>query len=216
MFIYTDDAIKCGEQHIGNTPRSIMTKGKSVTTGTQYGNFIRGNKDKLMISYRREPSHDYTMSGACGVLFENEIHFFGGSDDSLDYDSGDYDYDKDFSRQHFVIETKRSGQLIQMTKKEDLEIGFGFPSCISFEIPSKHFSWFKINVVILCFGSIHQKSCYIFDGKLTYIGDSNYSHDQGGLTKYKGNLLTVGGYKNNQKTEIMKKEENDILKWSAV
>ena len=31
-----------------------------------------------MISYRREPSHDYTMRGACGVLFEGEIHFFGG------------------------------------------------------------------------------------------------------------------------------------------
>ena len=49
-----------------------------------------------------------------------------------------------------------------------------------------------------------------------YIGDSTYEHKHGGLTKYKGNLLTVGGYKNNQRTEIMKKEENDILKWSAV
>ena len=39
---------RCGELHIGNTPRSIMTKGNSMSHGTQYGNFIRGNKDKLI------------------------------------------------------------------------------------------------------------------------------------------------------------------------
>ena len=73
---YGNDGVnQCGELHIGNTPRSIMTKGNSISFGTQYGNFIRGNKDKLMITYRREPSHDYTMYGACGVLFEGEIHF---------------------------------------------------------------------------------------------------------------------------------------------
>ena len=65
----------CHELHIGNTPRSIMTKGNSMSFGTQYGNFIRGNKDKLMISYRRESSHDYSMRGTCGVLLEGEIHF---------------------------------------------------------------------------------------------------------------------------------------------
>ena len=71
-----------------------MTKGNSVAIGTPYGNFIRGNKDKLMISYRREPLHDYTMDGACGVLFEGEIHFFGG------YNNGNEPW-TDFSRQHF-------------------------------------------------------------------------------------------------------------------
>ena len=68
---------QCGELHIGNTPRSIMTKGNSNANGTRYGNFIKGNRDKLMISYRRERTHDYTIDGACGVLFEGEIHFFG-------------------------------------------------------------------------------------------------------------------------------------------
>ena len=98
-----------------------MTKGNSVAIGTKYGNFIRGNKDKLMISYRREPSHDYTMFGACGVLFEGEIHFFGGWNYTID--DGD-NLDFDLTRQHFVIETKRRGQLVQMTKKQDLEIEF--------------------------------------------------------------------------------------------
>ena len=44
----------CEQLHIRNTPRSIMTKGNSVENGTEYGNFINGNRDKLMISYRRE------------------------------------------------------------------------------------------------------------------------------------------------------------------
>jgi len=88
----------CLELHIGNTPRSIMTKGISVTNGTQYGNFIRGNKDKLMISYMRESSHDYTMVGASGVLFEGEIHFFGGLNYTHYIGEG-----MDFTRQHFVI-----------------------------------------------------------------------------------------------------------------
>ena len=76
---------RCNELHIGNTPRSIMTKGistrrKNRLPGSLYGNLDPGNNDKLMISYKRVPSHDYTMWEACGVLFEGEIHFFGGSD----------------------------------------------------------------------------------------------------------------------------------------
>ena len=45
------------------------------------------------------------------VLYEGDIHFFGGDSHSL-------------ARQHFVIETKRSGKLVKMVKKEDLEIPF--------------------------------------------------------------------------------------------
>ena len=155
MNLNSADVGSCGEKHIGNTPRSIMTKGNSVTIGTRYGNFIRGNNDKLMISYRREPSHDYTMEGTCGILFKGEMHFFGG--------------ERGLDRQHFVVETKRNDQLVKMTKKEDLEIGFIFPSCSSFEMNSEYFPWFKTYFVILCFDSNHRKSCYSFDGELTYI-----------------------------------------------
>ena len=45
---------------IGNTPRSVMTKGVSISF-IHYGNFIRGNKDK-------------PMNGGCGILFEGQ-HF---------------------------------------------------------------------------------------------------------------------------------------------
>ena len=199
----------CNELHIGNTPRSIMTKGNSISYGTRYGNFIKGNRDKLMITYRREPSHDYAMTGACGVLFEGEIHFFGG----YNYTAVGMD-DVDLTRQHFVIETKRSGQLVKMTKKGDLEIGFEGPSCSSFEFTSDYFPWFKTNVVILCFDTYHQKSCYSFDGTLNDIGDSNFNHLTGGLTKYKRKLLTACG--SDQKTELLEKVENKNFSWSIV
>ena len=193
----------CKELHIGDIPRSIMTKGNSVTNGTQYRNFIRGNKDKLMITYRREPSHDYSMRYACGVLFEGEIHFFGGVNNTPPGFG-------DFSRQHFVIETKRRGQLVKMTAKEDLEIGFVDASCSSF-------TFFETTIVTLCFDSLHQKSCYSFDGKLTHICDSNLKHYPGGLVRYKSNLLTVGSvFQENQKTEIMTVNENKNFAWSVV
>ena len=206
---------QCKELHIGNTPRSIMTKGNSVTIGNQYGNFIRGNKYKLMISYRREPSHDYTMDQACGVLFEGEIHFFGGVDVVV-YNTDDlFPRYVDLTRQHFVIETKRSGQLVKLTKKEDLRIGLTDHSCATIDMASGN------KAVMLCFDHTDRcctrdKSCYLFDGELTYIGASNYSHYQGGLTKYKSALLTVGGAWDNQKTEILKMNRNENLFWSVV
>ena len=90
----------CGEQHV-HTPRSIMTKGNSSSRGSFYRNAILGNADKLMVSYERIPSHDYTMYGACSVVYEGDIHFFGGFN---------YFHHFDFTRQHFVIETQRSGK----------------------------------------------------------------------------------------------------------
>ena len=207
----------CNELHTGNTPRSIMTKGNSVAIGTQYTNFIRGNRDKLMISYRREQSHDYTMYSACGVLFQGEIHFFGGHDYKTDDVIFNYTDDGiDLTRQHFVIETNRKGKLVEMTKKEDLEIGFSSPSCSSVAMTADRFPWFKTNVVILCFDLHLKKSCHSFNGQLTKIGDSNYRHWQGGLVKYKSVLLTVGGFIDNQKTEIMEMDETKNFSWSII
>ena len=215
LFINSSDVgdTACNELHIGNTPRSIMTKGNSVAIGTPYGNFIRGNKDKLMISYRREPGHDYAMLGACGVLFEGEIHFFGGQNP--------------LSRQHFVIETQRSGQVVKMTRKEDLGSELMSPSCASIEMTSEYFPWFHTNLVILCFDFETKKSCYSFDSKLTYIGDSSYVHFTGKLAKYKGNLLTIGGsnfgnyfgngtFYGNKKTEILEINRSRNFSWSVV
>ena len=113
-----------------------------------------------------------------------------------------------------------SSLYIDKLSKKILHDGFSileypFPSCSSLEITSEHFPWFKTNVVILCFDYFHPKSCYSFDGELTYIGESNYAHFCGGLTKYKTNLLNVGGY-DNQKTEIMKIDANKNFSWSIV
>ena len=106
-----------------------------------------------------------------------------------------------------------------MTTKGNLEFRFTSPACSSIEFTSDYFPWFQKNVVILCFDKFDPKKCYSFDGKLTYIGDSYYEHSYGGLTKYKTNLLSVGGcylkggpfggpFDGNQKTEILKIREN--------
>ena len=113
VFENTTESSYCGEKHIGNTPRSIMTKGTSTEPKSRpYGNFHPGRNDKLMITYRRESSHDYTMSGACAVLYQGEMHFFGGK-----Y----YSTTRFAPSQHFVIERQRSGQLVKMTKKKNLD-----------------------------------------------------------------------------------------------
>ena len=108
----------CQEDHIGNTPRSIMTKGTSTRRknrlpGYLYGNFDPGNQDKLMITYYRDQSHNYTLFNACGVIYHGDMHFFGGTQYGVGY--------KDFSRQHFIIETHRSGKMVQMKKMKDLD-----------------------------------------------------------------------------------------------
>ena len=113
----------CNENHIGNTPRSIMTKGtstrrKNSLPGYLYGNFDPGDQDKLMITYKRDPTHNYTLSAACGVIYQGNIHFFGGDSDGGLLDKLE---NVDFSKQHFMIETKRSGRMVKMTKMKDLE-----------------------------------------------------------------------------------------------
>ena len=189
-----------------------MTKGQSSrNTTTPYGNLVLGNKDKLMISYKREPSHDYSMNGACGVMFEGEMHFFGGFSEDPGYN---------ITHQHFVIETQRGGQTVEMIRNEYLKFGMIDPSCSNFEMTSEYFPWFKTNVVILCFGYGRERSCYSFDGKLNHIGDSNFGHWYGGLTKYKQTLLTAGGrasaLNDFQKTEILKLDRNRNFTWSVV
>ena len=132
----------CGEKHIGNTPRTIMTKGTSTQPKPRpYGNFHPGNNDKLMISYRREPSHDYSMAENCGVLYRGEMHFFGGK-----YYNG-----ARFADQHFVVERQRSGQLVKMTKKKNLDNELQGHSCSTFDITSETFPWTTKTIVILCF-----------------------------------------------------------------
>ena len=203
----TDSGGECDEKHIGNTPRSIMTKGNSVANGTRYGNFIKGNRDKLMMAYRREPTHDYMMAGACDVFYKGEIHFFGGQKWY------------NLTRQHFVIETDRGkSNLPKMRKEKNLAIEFEYPKCM--EMTREIFgSWISKTFVILCFGNFEKNSCYSFDDKenqLTLMGYSNVGHYRGGLQTYQRHLLTVGnedGRLGNKKTELNK---NGDFNWTFV
>ena len=61
VLLDTNSEGHCYEMHVGNVPRTIMSKGFSMREGHKYGRITLGNNDKLMISYRRESTHDYTM-----------------------------------------------------------------------------------------------------------------------------------------------------------
>ena len=117
----------CIEEHTGNTPRSIMTKGtstrrKSRLPGYLYGNFDPGDQDKLMITYYRDPTHDYTMFGACGVIYQGDMHFFGGNEYKGIQHGNSSSYEiVDFAKQHFMIESHRSGKMVKMKKMKDLD-----------------------------------------------------------------------------------------------
>ena len=96
----------------------------------------------------------------------------------------------------------------------DLDVQIGRASCNSFEITS---GWYSETVVILCFDEYRSQSCYSFDGTIKYIGDSNYFHHNGGLTKYKRNLITVGGCcMSTGDTELMERTKNGTFIWSVV
>ena len=75
-----------------------------------------------MITYYRDPTHDYTMDGACGVIYQGDMHFFGGFE-YLEIQRGNFTAYKahDFGKQHFMIETHRSGKMVQMKKMKDLD-----------------------------------------------------------------------------------------------
>ena len=234
----------CGGKYWGNVPRSIMTKGTSTRRknpfpGYLYGNFDPGDQDKLMITYRRKPSHDYTMFGACGVVYQGDMNFFGGISGTAN----------DMSRQHFVIETHKSDErlkMVRMQKLENLNTGLTDPICSTFKLKYEEKSE---NVVILCYSLNYQRSCFAFDNvNLTHIGDSQFKHFMGGLTAYRNKegfqidsrwvalsanhsaaskyqfetpskLLAVGGL-NTQKTEIIKrkklhKRKNYRFVWST-
>ena len=99
--------------------KGTSTRRKSRLPGYLYGNFDPGDQDKLMITYYRDPTHDYTMSGACGVIYEGNMHFFGG--DIYTHIQGGNSSAYDFSKQHFMIETHRSGKMVKMKKMKDLD-----------------------------------------------------------------------------------------------
>ena len=118
------------------------------------------------------------MFGACGVLYEDKMHFFGGSNE--------YWPRKDLRYQHFIIDEPENG-IPRMTKLKNLNVGLQNPSCTTFQIAS------ETTIVILCFGYNHNQSCYSFDEKLEHASDTYLSHYRGGIANYRQSLLTVAG-----------------------
>ena len=152
------------DQGLPKFPRSIP-----VTSGS--------TNDEFTISYNKEPSFDYTMTYACGVFYQGDMHFFGGYISPTS--KGQYperQTDQDFSKQHFVIEKVTKGTF-GLQKRKDLGIGIENPSCSTFQIAGS--SWFRRNtIVILCFSLNLSASCFTFDGELNTIRPLLYKFRQ--------------------------------------
>ena len=171
-----------------------------------------------MITFAREPSQNYTMKGACSVIYKGEMHFFGGEEFSFGLGDDGRPRFYEFRYQHFAIEARKSGRMPKMTQKEDLDIGMKFHACSTFLPLSKE-------IVILCFpktttmhfsDDMEYSACFLFDGKITYIGQTNFRHFQGTLTQYKKNLIAIGDDLESYKTEIMERQANGSFIWSEV
>ena len=117
--------------------KGTSTRRKNSIPGYLYGNFDPGDQDKLMITYERDPTQDYSLNKACGVIYQGGIHFFGGDDRPGDLrkinhirkisgeppsrSSYPRDLSADFTKQHLIIETHRSGKMVKMKKMKDLD-----------------------------------------------------------------------------------------------
>ena len=88
-----------------------------------------------MITFAREPEHVYTMNDACGVMYQGELHFFGGDEFAEVGDDGMV-RNGNFHHQHFAIETRRSGRMVKMTQNEK-----GSPLCFVKLLNLKKIKW---------------------------------------------------------------------------
>ena len=109
------------------------------------------------------------------------------------------------------------------SQKKNLDIDLYGHSCATFDITSENFPWPTQTIVILCFDEIGRKFCFSYDGdvpgELTEIAESNFGHWTAGLTRYKQNLMTVGGIGwdgSHQNTELMERNKNGNFTWSVI
>ena len=191
-----------GNARDGNDERAVMTRGLSSDVLSWSKKYIIGNKDKIITSFNTNGAVKYSFNCACGVIYQGIIHFFGGSNDV------DWNNDYNYENQHFGFDEKRN-----FVKYKNLEIDFECIACNTFNIaqPNSHGK----EVVLLCFDFHHLKNCYQFDdGELNHFADANEDHHGARLGTYKDQLITVGDWKNNQKTEILQ-SYNGQYKWTV-
>ena len=162
-----------------------------------------GDKDKIITSFNTNGDVKYSLYGACGVIYQGVIHFFGG------YNVPAWNDVYNYENQHFGLNEKRD-----FVKYKNLKIDFNVPQCSTFNIAQPNSQSGEKEVVLLCFDFHHFKNCYQFDeGELSHFADANEDHFRARLGKYKDQLITVGYEVDHQKTEILNQSANEQYKW---
>ena len=185
--MFSDDA-KDGENEL-----AVITRGLSVSLSQSAVKYKIGNDDKIITSFNKNENFFYEFGGACGVIYQGLIHFFGS-----------------YSRyyQHLGFDQQRN-----FVKYQNLNVRFDMPQCSTFKIRNSQFG--EKEVVLLCFDRNHRWSCYKYDdGELTHFNDANEDHALARLGKYRDQLVTVGDVASNQKTEILDESFDGEYKWT--
>ena len=170
----------------GNGERAVITRGLSSYSYKTDDKYKIGNKDKIITSFNTNNDVKYSLVGACGVIYQGVIHFFGGLNhpDWNRWWKADYNY----KNQHFGLNEKRD-----FVKYKNLDIDFSTPQCSNFKIVNPNSQSGEKEVVLLCFDFYHKKNCYQFDdGDLSPFADANENHYWARLGQYKDQLITVG------------------------
>ena len=179
----------------GKDGLAVITRGLSASFSQIDEKYEIGNDDTIITSFNT--NKEYELLGACGVIYQGIIHFFGG---------GQY---SNYRTQHFGFDEKRN-----FVKYENLKLNFEIPQCSTFSTLKPNSQSVDKEIVLLCFDYNHQKNCYQYaDGSLTHFVDANESHYRARLGEFKNQLITVGG-SDNKKTEILDRSDNGQYKWS--
>ena len=177
--------------------KAVITRGLSTYLDKTAKLYKIGNKDKILTPFNTNGNVEYQLEGACGVLYQGLIHFFGG-------------FDNRYRNQHFGFDGNRN-----FVQYKSLVMSFTIPQCSTLNISKPNSQSCDREFVLLCFDAYHDKNCYKYEAdELTHFADAAYGHYHARLGKYRDQLITVGDYANHQKTEILDRSDNEQYKWT--
>ena len=183
------------EAYDGNNETAVIIRGLPTYSYKSTDTYKIGDKDNIITSFNTNDK--YSLSRACGVIYQGLIHFFGGN----------------FGRrnQRFGFNEQRN-----FVTYKSPPLGFVSLECSTFIVSKSISQSGDKEVVLLCFSYHYKNNCYQFDdGELSHFADANQNHYWARLGKYKGQLITVGDrYNTNPKTEILDRTNNGEYKWT--
>jgi len=186
----------------GNNEEAVITRGLSSVIGQINSTYKMGDQDQLISSFNTNGEFKYTLNGACGVKFQDRIHFFGG------WNHPEWNDDYNYENQHFAFDGNGA-----FVKYENLGHNFHTPQCTDINISISNVQSRVKEVVLICFDWNKQNACFTYDNdEVTEFVASNEYHFWARLGHYKNQIITVGCTRNSQSTEILDRSQAGLYK----